>query len=205
MQSENIATISKRNPFAAHSLKTKLVHRISPPSVLLSIPSCIVSTYKSRSSVIPDGNKQALFISPSLALLGKEFKKSKTSFQLVNLESINALNIQSCSQGCMLFFQLFPVVQTFLFETIWNLFPLFAWKNFAFSVSFAVNRSISLLFAWKSSVRSVCPPRRMVNCSSTNNYQLALNSPPVEGFDGVGGWLLYVIIFFNKQIYNFKF
>ena len=41
MQSTYIIISHKRKPFAAHSLKTIHVNRISPSSVLFSIPSCI--------------------------------------------------------------------------------------------------------------------------------------------------------------------
>lgn len=126
MQTMKIIISPKRNPFAKHSLKTKHVIRINPPSVFLTIPYCI------------------LFI-----------KKSKTSFQLVNFKSINTLNIQPWTRGCMLFFHVYCSISL-----------LFAKKTFALFAIFAVNRFLLKFFAWKSSVRSVCS---VVNCFLTNN------------------------------------
>ena len=42
MQLINVINNNKRKPFAAHSLKTKIGNRISPPSVILRNQSCIL-------------------------------------------------------------------------------------------------------------------------------------------------------------------
>jgi len=128
MQTTYIINIRMRNPFAAHSLKTKNVNRISPPSVPLSIASCILFTIKSKTSSF------------------WESRFSYRDFQLVNLKSINALNIQSRTRDCMFFFHVNRSISMLL-----------AKKTFALFACFAVKRSL-------------------VNRSLTNNYQQTIKN-----------------------------
>ena len=83
MQTINIIINHKRKSFAVHSLKTKNVNRISPPSVFLSTPQCILFIFNPVVPIRrggPETNRSFLSLLPNRGAfafeppLGKGFK-----------------------------------------------------------------------------------------------------------------------------------
>jgi len=96
MQTVNIIKNQKRKSFAAHSLKTKHVNRISPPSVILGTQHCILFIYK-----ISNNNIKHTVPDAGLYVFSKLFtmKSSVESYFLKFFSSLFAMKSSVDSVG----------------------------------------------------------------------------------------------------------